>query len=276
MKKNKTQTILSIIFALILFTPHSSLAFGDFLQSTSSSNKNQYVSEIRTQLQENQAELQQTLENFRNSLAEDRLQMLKEYAIKLIDVRLQDLTKAQEILGNTLRLSEENRDEIVTNMQTSYDGLVALKASIESATDLASLKDLIRNIFYDYRVYIVELPKDRGLRAVGWAEYVLSENEAKVITRIEIAIEEYKNAGKDTTVVEGLVDNLQAKFQEIQGYLDSAKSNFRAMEPAEDTTESEAYLEAGKQDLQKAKQEVQEAKDIIQDIIAELKSLKEN
>ena len=86
MKKNKTQTILSIIFALILFTPQSSLAFGDFLQSTSSSNKNQYVSEIRTQLQENQAELQQTLENFRNSLAEDRLQMLKEYAIKLIDV----------------------------------------------------------------------------------------------------------------------------------------------------------------------------------------------
>lgn len=274
MKKKKLQIILSIFFVLSLLTPQSTLAFGNLLQTSHSANKNKSVN-IQDELQKTKEETQQALDNYRNALGEKKVEMLKKYGLKLIDRRLQDLSKAQEIVAETVRLSEENRAEIQNNLETCSNGLTALRSDIENANDVDTLKTLIENIFYDYRVYLVELPKDHGLRSAGLGEYVLNEHESRVITRIEVTIEEYKAAGKDTTTAETLLSNLQAKFDEIQGYLDSAQSNFRAMKPAEDTTEAEAYSEAGKADLTKAEQGVTEAKDIIKDIIAELKALKD-
>lgn len=272
MKIKNLKIILSLIVFFSLLLPPESLAFGNLLQTTPSANNDKW-SNIKDELQKTKEETKQALDDYRDALEGKKLEMLQKYGLKLIDRRLQDLAKAEEILTGTERLSEENRAEIQNNLDICSSGLTALIAEIQAADDIETLKTLIESIFYDYRVYLVELPQDRGLRAAGWAEYVLAEHSTKVIDKIEAAIEKYKNAGKDTSTVEALLVELQAKIAEIQGYIDSAQENFRAMEPAEDVTPAQAYLEAGLADLQSAKDAVDEAHQIIQNIIAEFKKL---
>ena len=177
MKKNRLKTILSTIFVLSLFIPQSTLAFGSLLQTSRSANKDKSAN-IKDELQKTKEETKQALDDYRNALAEKKVEMLKNYGLKLIDRRLQDLSKAEEILAGTIRLSEENRAEIQNNLETCFNGLTALRLDIENASDIDTLKTLIQSIFYDYRVYIVELPKNRGLLSASWGEYVLNGNEA--------------------------------------------------------------------------------------------------
>lgn len=283
--KNKLTQIISLTLVSIFLFPQSVGAINyeipevtpsvdrKQIQETITTIKEQ-AQEIKQQLQQSRTDVQSALDAYRNAVEDQKFAMLQQYGDELIEKRLNSIVRAKERIQNMERISEEDKAAILANLDAAYNGLSALDGQVGNLSDLEDLKTLIQSVFEDYRVYMVELPRDRGLQAASWASYVIGQRTPVVMEKVEKAIARYKADGYDTTEIEVLYADLQAKVTEIEGYIEAAKQDFQGMDP-NDVTAAQQYLESGKENLADVKQAIIEAKIIVAEIVKELRELAE-
>src|SRR5476651_1263294 len=73
--------------------------------------------------------------------------------------RLDSLNSALTRINSLVKLSSDQKNTYITEINTDISGLTSLKTKCDSDTDLATLRSDYRTIFTQYRVYAEFLPQ---------------------------------------------------------------------------------------------------------------------
>ncbi len=117
-------------------------------------------------------------------------------------------------------------------VSSDKSGLTALKATIDSETDLTALKADVRKIATDYRVYVLLVPQvhlTNGADAVAASQVVFTKLNTNLAARIAKA----KAAGKDTAAAQADLDAMNAAASQAQSLASPLAGNLLALTPAQ-------------------------------------------
>lgn len=115
-----------------------------------------------------------------------------------IDRRLATLEKLQAAVDGSTALADDHETALEQILAATRSGLSDLRAEIAAGTTAAALRDDVRRVATDFRVYVLVA---RQVRLVIGADLVVAgvTKAGTAAARVEAAIEAAEAAGKDTT-----------------------------------------------------------------------------
>ncbi|PJC68821.1 hypothetical protein CO015_02600 [candidate division WWE3 bacterium CG_4_8_14_3_um_filter_42_11] len=248
------------IFLLITTTFFLSLPLGALAQTGNEETTS-------TEVEENLQQYKQAKNN------EVRVQLLKTYGVKAIELRVKGMEKLQTTI-NASSIEEGIKSILTTDLQNNISSIKALKSKIESETDLATLKNDVHAIFVDYRIFMVVLPRDHGRLAAARLNGLVNK-ASSLEAKLDKLVSKLKEKNVDTTQIEELVADFKSQIQVAQGKIAEADAKLILMGP-EDTETAKIYLNEAKNLLSEAKVSLQKAQEDLKQIKAAIKDLKES
>ncbi|MDQ1497084.1 MAG: hypothetical protein QOI86_424 [Actinomycetota bacterium] len=177
---------------------------------------------------------------------------------------LRELTTAAKSI---VRLSEADRSALTTQLQDQVNGLSSLNAKIQGDTDEATVRADAGRIVTDYRVYVLTIPKARGV-VVSDIELNAADRLAKLADRLAKAIDQA--TGKDTTKARTDLASLRARLASATSTVTPLPAALLALQaagyPANRTT-----LEQTRTSLRTGRAALAEAATLARQLIADLK-----
>lgn len=207
------------------------------------------------------------------SRSADSIAKFKAGADKLIDKRIDELTKLITRINAAGRLSADDKAAIIADLNTTIAGLRTLKSKIGSDTVIDTLKADIRSIFEKFRVFAVVMPRAEGLSGINKIKTVLGKLQAAG-DRVSKLIDKAVAGGADTAKISLLFTDYQTKLADAKVQLDAATVKFNAMK-VNDPTAAKTLFQDGKALLKKAKEDLRAAHKDLKEIIALLRSERE-
>lgn len=208
----------------------------------------------------------------RQRVTDAAIQKLRDRALKAIDRRIRALERELQRARNMQRITEEDKNYLIGEIQSNIDELGALRSKIEQDSDLATLKADVKSIVTNFRIYVVVLPKGLALMAADRANWGSQRFDA-LAAKIQERIDKAKAAGKDVTEVQGLLDQFKAKIADAKAHIEQAREAFKSMLPV-DPGGARSALQAGKTHLKEARADFKTAIGILKQIVAAFKEMK--
>jgi hypothetical protein len=177
---------------------------------------------------------------------------------------LRQLTTAAK---SSLRVSEADRTALMTQLQDQINGLSGLNARIQGDTDEATLRADAQKIVDDYRVYVLTLPKARGI-VVSDIELNAADRLTKLADRLSAAIDQA--SGKDTTRAKADLAALRAKLAPVTGAVSPLPAALLALQPA-GYPDNHTTLEQTRAALRTGRTALEDAATLARAVIADLK-----
>jgi hypothetical protein len=116
--------------------------------------------------------------------------------------------------------------------EAERSGLRALRAKIDSETDLATLKNLIADIAEDLRVYLLVVPKTHLLGG-GDAIDKAVDRLGQVAERLAGLIEKAEGAGKDVGEAKRLLEDMKTKIRQADQQASPVAGRIMPLSPAD-------------------------------------------
>jgi hypothetical protein len=217
-------------------------------------------------------DVKSALDEYKKAATAKRLEALKKVSNKMIDVRIKDKNNIKTRMTNNKCLAETDKNSILSDITNTVGGLTALKTKIDAATTVNELKPLVHSIRTDYRVYMVEIPREHGLVAVCRAEKAKAKFDELVI-KIQAEINKAKNNGKDTTTAQAKLDEAKVQLDEAGQQTAVAREKFTAMKVASGDAVNKELRTAGHTALKFAHDAFHEAKELFVGLKSELRKL---
>jgi hypothetical protein len=145
------------------------------------------------------------------------------------------LTKLQALtskINGITRLSASDKTALSNEVTTTISGLTTLKAQLDGETTLEGAKTDAANIYSEYRVYALVVPKIHLIRAADSqqvTEAKLSALASKLQSRITVA----KEAGKDTADLQSKLDDMNSKVTAAQAISTKVQSLVIDLQPSD-------------------------------------------
>lgn len=174
-----------------------------------------------------------------------RLEKIKTQADKLISNRIASLNSLLQRVTNDTRLSADEKSYLSSQIQSTIDNLNALKAQIDADTDVDTAKADAKTIITNYYIYRIFVPKIRLLLAVNNLQ-ALSLKLSSTSASIQNLINTLKNEGKDTSVLQNLLDDVSLQLSVINTTLTNDKTK---LETLNTTSDFQAVLVQVRKDL---------------------------
>lgn len=203
--------------------------------------------------------------------AEAQLKNLKKKGDNLIAVRIKVIDIAIKRISKAKKISDADRNSLLADLQSQKDALNSLKAKIDAETDPEILKGYVNSIFVDYRIFMVVVPRGRGLYAAARLNYTINKL-GEVSSQLESLINTFKQEGKDTSEVEGYLNILKTDLTNAQLDVDQAKSIFSSMTPEKDE-EAKSMIKSGTESLKAAGVDLKDAASQAKKITSWLKGM---
>jgi len=163
--------------------------------------------------------------------AQDRLEAVKRTASAAITRRALVLKELVAATRGTVRLKDGDRSALTTYLQNQIHGLSTLNAKIQSDTDEATVRADAAHIVDDYRVYVLSVPKARGV-IVADLELAAADRLSQLADRLGSAVDRAAADGKDTTKAKADHDALRAKIQAARSGVEPLPAALLTLEPA--------------------------------------------
>ncbi len=200
-----------------------------------------------------------------------RNQRLQELGQILIDNRIELLTNLKNRIQAMSNLDTQTKTKLLADLDKAISDLQALKSQISSETDLQALREQVRSIFSNFHVYSVTAPQELGESVIGQGMYILGRLEA-IQRQLQTMLSQNKNAGKDVTAIQSLMDQLNAKLDDAKTQLAIADAKFKSMTPA-NTDAARSARDEGKAAFRKAKDDLKAAHNLLKEIFNLLKTM---
>ena len=113
-----------------------------------------------------------------------------------IDRRLETLTKLQSVVDASTALTDAHEAALDNILSSTGSGLRALRAEIDGDSTVEALREDIRRIAEDYRVYVL-VARQVALVTAGDTVDATAAGLATAAERLEAAIDRAEAAGKD-------------------------------------------------------------------------------
>lgn len=159
---------------------------------------------------------------------EKRLDKIKEHAKRLIENRISSLNNLLQRINNNSKLSTEEKTLLSSQVQAEIDALNLLKAKIEADTDIETARQNTRKIITDHYIYRVFIPKIQLLITIDNLQ-ALSVKLSETTVKIQELIDRIGDEGKDTTLLQSLLDDANSQLSSINTTLTNAKAKVMAI-----------------------------------------------
>jgi chromosome segregation ATPase len=194
------------------------------------------------------------------------LEARKRAATGAITRRLLALRERLTVAKSIVRLSDEDRSALTTQLQEQINGLTSLGARIQGDTDEATLRADAQRIVTDYRVYVLTIPKARGVM-VADIEVAASDRLTRIAERLANAIDQ---ARRDTTEAQEDLASMRSKLAAVDTAVLPIPAELLALQPA-GYAANHAVLEQARQSLRTGRSDLADAAILARRVIADLK-----
>ena len=194
------------------------------------------------------------------------LEARKRAATAAISRRLLALRERLTAAKSIVRLSDANRSALTTQLQDQINGLTSLNARIQGDTDEATLRADAQRIVADYRVYVLTIPKARGVVAAD-IELAATERLTAIADRLAAAIEQ---ASGDTTGAQADLAELRSKLVTVESLVVPVPAELLALQPA-GYPANHPVLEQARQTLRTGRAALADATALARRVVADLK-----
>ncbi len=192
----------------------------------------------------------------------------KKLAGAAITRRVLALRELMTAAKSIARLSEADRTELGNQLQQQVNGLTTLNAKIQGDNDEATLRADAQRIVIDYRVYVLTIPKARGV-VVSDIELNAADRIAKLADRLATAIDQAK-VGKDTSQAQTDLASLRAKVASVTAAVTPLPAALLALQPP-GYPGNHATLEQARVSLRTGRAGLAEAAALARQVMADLK-----
>jgi hypothetical protein len=171
------------------------------------------------------------------------------------------LTAAKSIV----RLPDADRSALTTQLQDQINGLTNLSARIQGDNDDATLRADSQRIVTDFRVYVLTIPKARGV-VVSDIELAAADRLTMLAERLSSAIDQAKS---DTTQARADLELLQSKLTTVTGTVAPLPTGLLELQPS-GYPANHAVLEQARQSLRTGRAALDDAAGAARRVIADL------
>ena len=172
------------------------------------------------------------------------------------------LTAAESVV----QLGEDHRAALTTQLQEQINGLTGLGARIQGDHDEATLRADAQRIVTDFRVYVLTIPKARGVMLAD-IELAATDRFTKLADRLATAIVEAK---RDTTDTQENLAQMRAKLGAVTAAVPPIPAALLALQPA-GYPANQTVLEQARQALRAGRTDLADASVLARRLIADLK-----
>jgi len=128
-----------------------------------------------------------------------------------INRRLTSLANLTARVEAMKKLNADNKNSLVLQIQDQINSLNTLKVKIQADIDIQALKDDRLAVANQYRIYLLFIPKMHILAASDKVTEITSDID-KLVSKVQIRIDEANKSGKDTTIIQKELDNIKSKI----------------------------------------------------------------
>ncbi|HVW32410.1 MAG TPA: hypothetical protein VHL53_07715 [Acidimicrobiia bacterium] len=196
-----------------------------------------------------------------------RVEASKKIATGAITRRVLALRELSTAAKSIVRLSDADRTALTTQLQDQINGLTSLNAKIQGDTDEAQLKSDAGKIITDYHVYVLMIPKARGI-VVADIEMNAEDRLAQLADRLESTIDQA--SGKDTTKARSDLAALRAKLTTVTTSVTPLPGALLALAPS-GYPGNRPTLETTRTTLRTGRQALNDAATLARTVLADLK-----
>jgi hypothetical protein len=197
-----------------------------------------------------------------------RLAAAKQVASGAITRRVLALRELTTAAKSIARLGDADRSALTNQLQDQINGLTTLNAKIQGDTDEATVRADAQKIVTDYRVYVLTIPKARGVVASD-IELNAADRLAKLADRLSTAIDQAKE-GKDTTKAKADLASLRGKIASVTATVSPLPAALLGLQPA-GYPANHSTLEQARQSLRTGRTALAEAAALVRQVIVDLK-----
>jgi hypothetical protein len=179
---------------------------------------------------------------------------------------LRDLITAAKAIT---KLTDAERTALTNQLQNQVNGLTTLNAKIQGDPDAATVRADASHIVTDHRVYVLTIPKARGMVAAD-IELNAADRLGKLADRLAAAIDQAAAKGKDTTTAQADLTALRARLAAVTGSVTLLPAALLALEPS-GYPANHPVLEQGRATLRTGRAGLADAAALARQVIADLK-----
>lgn len=194
------------------------------------------------------------------------LEARKRAAAAAITRRILALRERLTVAGSMVQLGEEHRAALTTQLQEQINGLTGLGARIQGDNNEATLRADAQRIVTDYRVYVLTIPKARGVM-VADIELAAADRFTKLADRLATAIDQAKG---DTTDTREDLAQMRGKVAAVIAAVPAIPAELLALQPA-GYPANHAVLEQARLSLRTGRTDLADASILARRVIVDLK-----
>lgn len=195
-----------------------------------------------------------------SQVQDQRVNDLKQRADTEIDRRITALNGLITQVGTLKKLTNAQKAEFSSSIQTQINFLNSLKIKIDADTDLTTLKADVKSIIDSYRIFLVFMPQIRFLAAADRLSVVASDLNT-VSAKLQARINNSQALGKDVTQLSLWISDLNSKTADAQSLSNSITEEVISLTPqgypGNKTTleDARSKLKTGEADVKIARQD---------------------
>lgn len=175
----------------------------------------------------------------------NKLSTLIDKGIALISARLNSLvTLRKKVAGS--KLTEEQKTGLLSIIDESAAGLTALVGQIKVGTDIKVVREQVKGIFNNYRIYAVVIPQINTLLGLYGLQNQVDSFNSNIFTKVQERLTLAQTKGKDITARQAALDNAKAMAGDIQTNITYTLKEITALKPADYPKTSSAVLRGGR------------------------------
>lgn len=199
------------------------------------------------------------------------VEKVKTRALEAIEKRLVTLAELEIAIDGSTTVKANHAAKLMQDIRFSVKGLESLAGEIRAASDLDTLRALVPQIFEDYRVYAVVVPKTQLTLGADAAAAVADRLE-EVAGNIGDILERLAEAGFEVGQAEQLLAEMVDLVESGAASAGTVPDMVLDLEPA-DYPDSTEILRAAHQILQEAGSDLRAARDQAHEIARIIKDL---
>lgn len=195
-----------------------------------------------------------------------RLEAVKRSATAAVTRRVLALRALTTPVEAMTSVAESDRAELTAQLQEQVNGLTALTARIQGASDETAVRAAAQQSITDYRVYALTIPKVRGV-VVADLELHAADRLGELADRLAATIDERQ--GEDTTRAGTDLAALRARLAAVTDAVSVLPAGLVALDAA-GYPDNRAVLEETRQALRTGRANLADAASLARTVIADL------
>ena len=200
-----------------------------------------------------------------------RMQTIISKGDQEISRRLTSLTTLTNTINAATKLTASDKASLTSEVGSTISGLTALKSKLDAESTLAGARTDAQQIFDDYRVYALVLPKVHLVKVAD--DIQASDMKLTAIAqKLQSRITADQQTGKDVSALQAKLTDLTNQVSAAQSIANKIETGVINLQPT-DYNSNHQVLSGDNAQLKTARQDNQAAFTDAKSIVASLKSL---